>query len=89
MAELVNQDAMVRFLAGYEENLSGKAIENGTVYFALKPDPSNSSNTVGSIYIDANGKRIIMSGDGVAITDTQGHLILTKYIKAAQAPRPF
>lgn len=84
MAELVNQDAMVRFLAGYEENLSGKAIENGTVYFALKPDPSNSSNTVGSIYIDANGKRIIMSGDGVAITDTQGHLILTKYIKAIE-----
>lgn len=85
MAELVNKDAVVRFLAGYEENLIGKRpIENGTVYFALKPDPSNSSNTVGSIYIDANGKRIIMSGDGVGVTDTQGDLILTKYIKSIE-----
>ena len=85
MAELVNKDAVIRFLAGYEENLIGKRpIENGTVYFALKPDPSNSSSTVGSIYIDANGQRIIMSGDGVAIKDIKNQPILTTYIKSIE-----
>ena len=79
---LVNKDAIIRFLAGYEEDLAGRPIDNGTVYFALKPDPSKPSNTVGSIYIDANDKRLIMVGDGVAITDIHGHAINEKYIQS-------
>ena len=81
MANQVNKDAIVRFLAGYESDLAAVKVENGTVYFALKPDPLNSSNTIGSIYLDANGKRIMMSGESLAIRDELGDRILTKYIK--------
>lgn len=82
MANQVNKDAIVRFLAGYETDLSGVTIENGTVYFALKPDPLNSSNTIGSIYLDANGKRILMSGESLAALDAMGDKIVSKYIKS-------
>ena len=81
MANQVNKDTVVRFLAGYEADLDNAKIENGTVYFALKPDPLNASSTIGSIYLDANGKRIMMSGESLAIRDEVGDRILTKYIK--------
>lgn len=82
MANQVNKDAIIRFLAGYESDLSGVTVENGTVYFALKPDPLNSSNTIGSIYLDANGKRILMSGESLAALDAMGDKIVSKYIKS-------
>ena len=82
MANQVNKDAIVRFLTGYEDNLSKVDIENGTVYFALKPDPLNpSTKTIGSIYLDANNQRIMMSGESLATLDEVGDRILTKYIK--------
>ena len=81
MANQVNKDAIVRFLAGYESDLAAVKVENGTVYFALKPDPLNASNTIGSIYLDADGKRIMMSGESLAVRDELGDRILTKYIK--------
>lgn len=82
MANQVNKDAIVRFLTGYEDNLSKVDIENGTVYFALKPDPLNpSTKTIGSIYLDANNQRIMMSGESLATLDEVGDKILTKYIK--------
>lgn len=81
MANQVNKDAVIRFLAGYETDLDNVKIENGTVYFALKPDPLNASNTIGSIYLDADNKRVMMSGESLAIRDELGDRILTKYIK--------
>ena len=82
MANQVNKDAIVRFLTGYEDNLSEVDIENGTVYFALKPDPLNPfTKTIGSIYLDANNQRIMMSGESLATLDEVGDRILTKYIK--------
>ena len=81
MADQVNKDAVIRFLAGQEANLHKATIENGTVYFALKPDPLDSSKTIGSIYLDAEGKRVMMSGESLAILDGKGDQILTKYIQ--------
>ncbi len=82
MANQVNKDAIIRFLAGYEADLNKAKVENGTVYFALKPDPLDSTKTIGSIYVDADGKRILMSGESLAILDAMGEKILTKYIKS-------
>jgi hypothetical protein len=84
MANPVNEGAVVQFLAGYEENLSKAQIKNGTVYFALKKDPLDSSKTIGSIYLDALGARIPVSGESYAILDAMGDKILSKYIKAIE-----
>lgn len=82
MANPIKDKALLRFLSGKEENLTNLPLEEGTVYFALKPDPLNATNTIGSIYVDTDTQRVMMSGESLAILDGQGEAILQKYIKS-------
>ena len=84
MANPVNEGTILQFLAGYEENLTKAKIQDGTIYFALKADPLDSSKTVGAIYLDALGKRIPVSGANYAEVDSMGDKIISKYIKSIE-----